>query len=211
MPDIQVAVVEDQKVDRENLVRLLSSSPGFRCVAACVSAEEAFKRLPVISPEVVLMDIELPGLSGIECVARLRTALPNVQIMMLTVLEDHQRIFESLRAGATGYLLKSGSDAKLLEAIRELRAGGAPMTGQIARMVVASFHKLREESPSTSGLSPTEFQVLSLLAKGLLYKEVAERMELSMGTIRTHIWHIYRKLEVNNRTEATLKVFPRGV
>jgi len=210
LPAIRVAVVEDCADDLENLTQLLGAAPGFACVAACSAAEEALETLPPIRPDIVLMDIGLPGMSGIECVQNLTPLLPGAQFMMLTVVEDHDLIFRSLAAGATGYLLKKTPPAKLLEAIRELSAGGAPMSGQIARKVVAAFRQHPSADPPSQKLSPVEQAVLQRLARGLLYKEVAEEMGLSTSTVRTHVWHIYRKLQVHNRTEAILKGVSRG-
>jgi DNA-binding NarL/FixJ family response regulator len=203
---IRVAVVEDRQEDRDRVVRLLSSAPGFTCVAACCSGEEALETLPHCSPEVILMDIQMAGISGIDCARELKAALPQAEIMMLTVVEDHERIFQSLAAGATGYLLKKTPPLQLLDAIEELHTGGAPMSGQIARLVVADFQQpVRQGVPAAEQLSPVERQVLQFLARGLLYKEVADKMEIAQATVRTHIWHIYRKLHVHNRTEAVLK------
>jgi DNA-binding NarL/FixJ family response regulator len=207
-PSIRVAVVEDLPEELENLTELLSDSPGFSCVAACSSATQALETLPRSQAEIVLMDIQLPGMSGIECVRQLRPILVETQFMMLTVLEDHDLIFRSLAAGATGYLLKKTSPPKLLEAIRELRAGGAPMSGQVARKVIAAFRQPLAAISAPSKLSPVEQSVLQRLGRGLLYKEVAEEMRISISTVRTHVWHIYRKLQVHNRTEAILKVAP---
>jgi DNA-binding NarL/FixJ family response regulator len=152
------------------------------------------------------MDIQMSHMSGITCAGKLRTLLAETQIMMLTVIEDHAQIFQSLAAGANGYLLKKTRPRQLLEAIEELFHGGAPMSGQIARLVVATFQaSKRPEMATAQCLSPVERQVLQLLAQGLLYKEVADQMGIAQGTVRTHIWHIYRKLQVNNRTEAVRK------
>lgn len=203
---IRVAVVDDRPEDRERVVRLLKSAPGFLCVAVCSSGEQAIQSLPACSPDVILMDIQMRGMTGIRCAAKLKTLLPGTQIMMLTVVEDHERIFQSLAAGANGYLLKKTSPLQLLEGIDELFRGGAPMSGQIARLVVGTFQKTgRAGVSATIQLSPVEQEVLQLLARGLLYKEVADSLGISQGTVRTHIWHIYRKLQVNNRTEAVLK------
>jgi DNA-binding NarL/FixJ family response regulator len=202
---IRVAVVEDIPEDLNTLSELLSTSSGFECVAACPSTAEALEVLPRCRPEIVLMDIQLPGISGIECVRLLSPTLPDTQFMMVTVLEDHDLIFRSLAAGATGYLLKKTPPAKILEAIRELKAGGAPMSGQVARKVVSTFRQTPVAITSSVELSPVEQSVLQRLARGLLYKEVAEEMNISASTVRTHVWHIYRKLQVHNRTEAILK------
>ncbi|HEY5911975.1 MAG TPA: response regulator transcription factor [Verrucomicrobiae bacterium] len=209
-PAIRVAIVEDRQVDRESLKDLLKAAPGFACVDACASATEALDRLPDSRPRIVLMDIQLPGISGIECVRQLSGVLPDTQFMMLTVLEDHDLIFRSLAAGATGYLLKKTPSDQLLGAIRELDAGGAPMSGQVARKVVAAFRHPPAPTSELDKLSPAEQGVLHRLARGLLYKEVADEMGISVSTVRTHVWHIYRKLQVHNRTEAILKVAPGG-
>lgn len=205
---IRLAAVEDRREELENLKRVLAAAPGLECVATCSSAVEALEVLPVLQPEIVLMDIQLPGISGIECVRRLSQVMPDTQFMMLTVVEDHDLIFQSLAAGATGYLLKKTPAPRLVEAIRELRAGGAPMSGQVARKVVAAFRQSPVDPPAPDKLSPVEQTVLQLLARGLLYKEVAEEMDVSISTVRTHVWHIYRKLQVHNRTEAILKAAP---
>jgi DNA-binding NarL/FixJ family response regulator len=205
---IRVAVVEDRPEELKSVVETLRSSADFNCVAACSSAMEALAILPGCEPDVVLMDIQMPGLSGIDCVQQLQSMLPNTQTMMLTVVEDHDLILRPLAAGATWYLLKKTAPVKLLEAIRELHAGGAPMSGQIARQVVAAFRRLPDSTPPAK-LSPVEQSVLQRLARGLLYKEVADELKISVSTVRTHVWHIYRKLQVNNRTEAVIKGLPR--
>lgn len=211
---IQIAIVEDQRDVREGLRFMLHHSAGFRCVAACGSAEEALRVLPASRPDVILMDLQLPGLSGIECIRRLRVTLPNVPVAMLTVFEDDDKVFEALRAGATGYLLKSTPPDKLVDAVRELHAGGSPMSGQIARKVI---RELVEGGPSRApagpplpDLSPRERAILDLLAKGHRYKEVADRLGISVDTVRTHVRHIYAKLEVHSRAEAMLKVMHAG-
>ncbi len=203
---IRVAVVEDRPDDLGKMAVLLRQSPGFSCVAACPTAQEALEKLPGSRPDIVLMDIGLPGESGIECVGKLRPRLPDTQFMMLTVFEDHDLIFRSLAAGANGYLLKTAPPPKVLEAILELHAGGAPMSGQVAREVVAAFRQ--PASDPGARLSPTERRVLELLARGCLYKEVAATLGMAIGTVRTHIWRIYGKLHVHNRTEAILRGLP---
>jgi DNA-binding NarL/FixJ family response regulator len=207
---IKVAIVEDSDEEREALQFLINGSPGFSCVAACGSAEEALNIIPRSSPDVVLMDIQLPGMSGIECIGRLKTESPDLEIMMLTVLEDHERIFQSLAAGASGYIVKKTPSAKLLEAIDELHKGGAPMSGQIARQVVETFKKPVDSFPATeepppTNLSKREREILGQLARGFLYKEICDHLGISIGTVRVHIRHIYDKLHVHNRTEAILK------
>jgi len=204
---IRVAIVEDDEIVRENLALLINAAPGFSCVAACASGEEALHRLAQIAPEVVLMDIHLPGQSGITCVGRLRALLPQVQIIMLTIEEDGEQVFESLKAGATGYLVKHVSTAEILEAVAEVHRGGAPMSSQIARKVVTTFRQLSDPEKPTVQLSPREEQVLRLLATGLRSKEIAKTLDLSVGTINTHVRHIYDKLHVRSRAHAVAK-FP---
>lgn len=201
IPPIRVALVEDEPAERELLTNLLQQSSGIEWAGACSTAREALEVLPQCKPNVVLMDINLSAESGIDCVRKLRPVMLDTQFMMLTVFEDHQKIFDSLSAGATGYLLKSTSPAKLLESIRELHQGGAPMSGQIAREVVR-FFQCKPPTSEVGRLTETEHRVLDLLARGLLYKDVADRLNVSLSTVRTHIWHIYKKLEVHNRTDA---------
>lgn len=201
--------MEDTREVREGLTFLISTSPGFSCVASCVSGEEAMERLPKVQPDVALMDIGLPGMSGIECIRALKAEIPQTQIMMLTVFEDDERIFQSLAAGATGYLIKKTPPAKLLEAISDLHAGGSPMSNQIARRLVREFQKSKPSLPEGESLSPREAEVLHLLAKGFLYKEIAAHLHLSKHTVRTHLRNIYEKLQVRSRTEAVMKAFPR--
>ena len=204
--NIRVAIVEDVAEERDWLTTLLAEAAGFECVAVCLEGEEAMTRLPALRPDVVLMDIQMPGISGIECVRRLRSMVPETQFMMLTVVEDHDLIFRALAAGATGYLLKRTPGERLLEAIRELKAGGSPISGQVARKVIATFREPAAAGGDDAVLSRTEHEVLQSLARGMLYKEVAENLSISMSTVRTHVWHIYRKLQVHNRTEAVLKL-----
>ncbi len=210
-PSIRVAVVEDRAEDLDKTRKLLETSPGFECVAACRSGKDALRILPGCRPDIVLMDIVMPELSGIDCVRQLQPLLPEAQFMMLTVVEDHERIYDALAAGATGYLLKQTPLPKLLEAIRELHGGGAPMSGQIARQVVAVFRQPPASRAAVAKLFPVEQRVLDLLARGLLYKEVADELSISLNTVRTHVWHIYGKLHVHNRTEALLKVQGPGL
>lgn len=207
---VRVALVEDDPQVREGLCLLLNQSRSCASVAAFASAEEALARLPSLDTDVVLMDIQLPGLSGIECIQELKRQRPRLQIMMLTVFEDHDRIFRSLSAGASGYVLKQTPPDKLLEAILELHRGGAPMSTQIARRVVEAFQHPAPARDASEGLSPREKEIIGLLARGYLYKEIAEQLGISVETVRTHIHNTYEKLQVRTRTEAVMKVFGRN-
>jgi len=208
-PLIRVALVEDDRQVRAGLRLLIDHSKKCACVAAFASAEEALARLPSLQADVVLMDIQLPGRSGIECIRELKLRQPKFQIMMLTVFEDHDRIFQSLTAGASGYLLKQTPPDKLLEAITELHRGGAPMSTQIARRVVEAFQQAAPGGDATAGLSPREKEIVALLAKGYLYKEIASQLGISVETVRTHIHNTYEKLHVRSRTEAVMKIYGR--
>jgi DNA-binding NarL/FixJ family response regulator len=201
---ISVSIVEDNEKLRGTLARVLNRADGFRCVSQYPSAEDALKDLPQAKPDVVLMDINLPGINGVECVRQLKKDLPEVQIMMLTVYEDTENIFDALTAGASGYLLKRTSGAELLSAIREVHRGGSPMTAHIARKVVHSFQKNAPKQPAEN-LSEREQQVLDLLSQGLMYKEIAEKLQISYETVHTYIRRIYEKLRVRTRTEAVAK------
>ena len=194
---------------REGLATLINGSPGYSCVAACATAEEGLRILPHARPDVVLMDIHLPGMSGIEAVKRLKELLPDTQIMMLTVFEDDEKIFHSLIAGATGYVLEHTPPAELLDAIRILHGGGSPMSDQIARRVVETFRSLGSSRDATENLTDRETEILAAVAKGYRDKEVAERLFLSAETVRTHLRNIYKKLHVRTRTEAVLKFLGR--
>lgn len=202
---ISVSIVEDDAGVRTTLARLIDSSPGFRCVSQHPSAESALREIPKTYPEVVLMDINLPGLSGVECVRRLKPLLPQTQIIMLTVYQKAEHIFDALTAGATGYLLKQTPTDELLEAIRDVHGGGSPMNSSIARKIVQSFQKPVPVAIEAAGLSPRESEILDLLAKGFLYKEIAEKIGITFATVHTHIRHIYEKLHVRSRTEAVAK------
>jgi DNA-binding NarL/FixJ family response regulator len=202
---ISVSIVDDEKELRLSITTFVNGSPGFRCVSAYSSAEAALKGLPSDKPDVVLMDINLGGMNGIECVERLKAEVPAMQILMLTVYEDTDQIFKALAAGAGGYLLKRSSPTKLLQAIRELHVGGSPMSSSIARKVVASFQKSNQTGEKQTHLSPREEAVLNCLAKGLTYKQIADQLDISIDTIRTYIRRIYEKLHVQSRTEAVAK------
>jgi DNA-binding NarL/FixJ family response regulator len=202
---ISVSIVDDEKELRQSIATFVNGSPGFRCISAYGSAEAALKGLPADKPEVVLMDINLGGMNGIECVERLKARVPTMQILMLTVYEDTDQIFKALAAGANGYLLKRSSPTKLLQAIREVHGGGSPMTSSIARKVVASFQKSKQTGEKHTHLSPREEAVLNCLAKGLTYKAIADQLDISIDTIRTYIRRIYEKLQVQSRTEAVAK------
>ncbi len=205
---ILVAIVEDIREIREGLQLLIDSSEGFACKEVYPSAELALEALPETQPDVVLMDINLPGINGIECVKRLKVACPSTQFIMSTVYEDDENIFESLKAGATGYLLKKTVPARILEAIREVYEGGSPMSTQIARKVIGSFQQ-KNGIDETEILTPKEKEILKALSKGLRYKEIAAEMKIGMETVRTHARHIYEKLHVQSRTEALNKVYKR--
>jgi DNA-binding NarL/FixJ family response regulator len=205
--DISIALVEDDKKVREGIKALICGTPGFNCIAAYGSAEEALEKLLNQPPDVVLMDINLPGMSGIECVKILKERQAELQIIMLTVYEDDEQIFQSLAAGATGYILKKTPPAKLLEAIEEVQRGGSPMSSQIARRVVEVFQQKDVSAKNTGNLSNRENEILSYLAKGYRYKEIADLLCISIETVRTHIRNIYEKLQVHSRTEAVLKYF----
>jgi len=206
---IRVAVVEDDPQICQGLAKLITSSPGFVCVATCPTAEEALVGLPEKQPDVVLMDIGLPGMSGIECIPKLKELLSRTQIMMLTVFEDYDRIFVSLKAGATGYLLKKTAPSRLLQSIRDLHGGGSPMSNQIARRIVEEFQKRPAPAKSPAQLSERENEILGKLARGFLYKEIAAMLGISVETVRTHARNIYGKLQVRTRAEAVNKAFPR--
>ncbi|MFA7419210.1 MAG: response regulator transcription factor [Melioribacteraceae bacterium] len=203
---IRVALVEDDEKIRSNIITLLEQSDGFRCVVAYPDAETALKDIQNKAPEIVLMDINLPGMNGIVCTNKLKELMPELLIVMLTVYEDTGKIFQSLQAGAVGYLLKLTRPEDILTALKEVSVGGSPMSAQIARKVVQSFH--REPKQNKSGepsLSPREEQILELLSKGYLYKEIASELSISSDTVHNHIRKIYEKLQVHTRTEAVVK------
>jgi DNA-binding NarL/FixJ family response regulator len=205
---IHVVIIEDIKEIREGLQLLIDSSDGFVCNTTFATAEEAIAGLPGACPDVALMDIHLPGISGIEAVKKLKGQCPATQFIMSTVYEDDENIFDSLKAGASGYLLKKTAPSKILDAIAEVFNGGSPMSSQIARKVIASFQQ-KDSIDETDILTPKEKEVLKALAKGLRYKEIADEFGVSMETIRSHARKIYEKLQVQSRTEALNKVYRR--
>lgn len=201
---IRISIVEDDSRIREGLAALIQVSAGFSCVGTHRSAEDACREIPQVRPDVVLMDINLPRMSGIECLQKIKATLPAVKIVMHTVYDDEERLFESLRAGADGYLLKRTPAVKLLEALAEVHHGQSPMSGEMARMVVEFFHQ-RGNSGTTEDLTAREKEILAQLAEGYRYKEIAERLGIGVGTVRTHLNSIYGKLHVTSRTEAVVK------
>jgi DNA-binding NarL/FixJ family response regulator len=211
---ITVSIVEDNDKLRGTLAKMIGRAEGFKFISDYGSAEAALEDLPKVKPEVVLMDINLPGMNGVECVRKLKAALPQVQVMMLTVYEDTENIFNALAAGASGYMLKRTPTKELLDAIREVHRGGSPMTTHIARLVVQSFQKSAAPAPSSAAdelaeLSEREQQVLDLLSQGLIYKEIADKLQISYETVHTYIRRIYEKLQVRTRTEAVAKFLQR--
>lgn len=207
---ITISIVEDDHDTREHLAALLNGTPTLRCLHTYATGEKALVGIPRTPPTVVLVDINLPGMSGIECVARLKGLVPGLHVLILTMYEENDLIFDALRAGANGYLLKSMPPEELLQALEDVQAGGAPMSMQIARKVVHYFHRPVVSGAELSTLSPREYEVLALLAKGRLYKEIAAELGISLGTVRTHQQRIYEKLHVQSRTEATVKFLRRG-
>jgi len=202
---ISIAIVEDNAGVRQNFQRLIEDAPGFRCACACDCGEDALRQIPRVRPDVVLMDLHLPNLSGIECTARLKELLPDVQVIIVTVYDDTETVFKALRSGACGYLLKRSAPERILAAIREVREGGAPMTSEIARKVVEAFQQAPPPGPADLNLTRREHEILDLLAQGFANKEIATRLSLSVETVRWHLKQIYEKLHVRSRTEAAHK------
>jgi len=205
---LKIGIVEDEKQIREGIAILINGSEGFSCEYAFDNAEEAIKKIPSLKLDVVLMDIHLSGKSGIDCVAELKSKCPNTQFIMFTSFEDSESVFKALKAGATGYLTKTTQPSKILDAILDVHKGGSPMSSHIARKIVGSFHT-SEKYSELEKLSSREKEILDLLAKGYRYKEIADQLFLSTETVRTHIRNIYEKLQVNSRTEALNKVYPK--
>ena len=210
--EISVAIVEDNNDIRNALEQIIDMTEGFELAGSCINGEEALIRIPLLRPRIVLMDINLGGINGIEVVIILKEELPDILFMMCTVYEEDEKIFEALNAGASGYILKKTAPDKLLDAIKELYEGGAPMSSQIARKVVATFQNKTSSTISADSLgvlSKREKEILEMLSKGLLYKEIAEQLFISPQTVRKHVYHIYEKLHVGNRIEAVNKFFGR--
>lgn len=215
---ISVCIVDDTSDIRLALEEIIRLSDEFKVLGSFVSGEEAVANIPLLQPDVVLMDINLGGMSGIDCVRKLKPDNPDILFMMCTVYEEDEKIFEALNAGANGYILKKTSPSRLLDAIRELYEGGAPMSAQIARKVVAVFQQKNNQPDANTQiqqgnnlktLSNREMEILELLSKGLLYKEIAAQLFISQETVRKHVYHMYEKLHVNNRIEAVNKFFGR--
>ncbi len=207
---ISLAIVEDLDEVRDGLKNFISLSSDFKILDTFKTAEEAVMDLPRIKPDIVIMDINLPGMNGIDCIKQVKDKSPGTQFMMFTVYENDEKVFEALKAGASGYLLKNTGLVQLIESLKELHTGGSPMSANIARKLVTHFRSQKEETAKLEVLSNRENEILQLLAKGLLYKEIAEQLGISVSTVRQHIHHIYEKLHVQNRTEALNKVFGRN-
>lgn len=203
---IDVAIVEDNAALANGLRKIIESASDFRCLGVWTTAEDALKKIDAFRPQVVLMDINLPGMSGIEATARIKQYLPELQVIMVTVYRDHDQIFAALKAGASGYLLKRSTPEEVRQAIRDVRSGGAPMSAEIARRVVEAFHQpVRTSMPEDVKLSKRETEILKLLTKGLANKEIADRLDISVETVRVHLRRVYEKLHVHSRTEAAMK------
>ncbi|MEJ0090951.1 MAG: response regulator transcription factor [Limisphaerales bacterium] len=200
-----VIVVEDDRGLREQLVQILETASDIKCLGAFASAEEAIPQILSKNPDVVLMDIKLPKMSGIQCVAEIKKVLPAMQIIMVTVYEDSERIFRALKAGANGYLVKSSPPEQLLAAIRDVSTGGAPMSSHIANKVVRHFHLIGNSPRESENLSPREREVLELLASGFIYKEIGDKLNIGTETVRTYVKNICQKMHVRSRVEAVAK------
>jgi DNA-binding NarL/FixJ family response regulator len=206
---IKVGIVEDNKTLREGFETLLNRTPGFQCVCTCGTVTEALKKIPKAQPDVVLMDIQLPDFTGVECTAKIKEMMPAVQIVIVTVYEDSERIFQALRAGACGYLLKRAQPEKVIAAIEEAHQGGVPMTPEIARKVIGQFRGQAAAQQQVEGLTEREREVLELVMHGLSNKAIADRLGVTVAAVKWHLQHIYEKLHVHSRTEAALK-FKQG-
>jgi DNA-binding NarL/FixJ family response regulator len=207
---ITLVIVEDLDEVRQGLSQFLSLNPEFKVLDTFKTAEEALVDLPSINPDIVIMDINLPGINGIECIRLVRKKIPRTQFMMFTVYENDEKVFEALKAGASGYLLKNTGLLQITESLKELYKGGSPMSSNIARKLVTIFREQQADTEPVEALSKRENEILQLLAKGLLYKEIADQLTISTGTVRQHIHKIYEKLHVQNRTEAINKAFGKS-
>jgi DNA-binding NarL/FixJ family response regulator len=202
---IEVGIVEDNKTLREGFETLLNRTPGFKCVCTCETVAEALKKIPKAAPNVVLMDIQLPDATGVECTAKIKEMMPKLQIIIVTVYEDSDRIFQALRAGACGYLLKRARPEKIIAAIQEAHEGGVPMTPEIARKVIGQFRQQAATASQVEDLTDREREVLALVMRGQGNKEIAEQLGVTVAAVKWHLQHIYEKLHVHSRTEAALK------
>jgi DNA-binding NarL/FixJ family response regulator len=202
---IKVAIVEDNKTVREGFETLLNRTSGFQCVCACGTVAEALKKIPKTNPDVILMDIQLPDSTGVECTAKIKEQMPSVHIVIVTVYEDSERIFQALRAGACGYLLKRSQPEKVIAAIKEAMEGGVPMTPEIARKVIGQFRGQATVAEQMENLSDREREVLELVMHGHGNKTIADRLGVTVAAVKWHLQHIYEKLHVHSRTEAALK------
>lgn len=210
MNPITVSIVEDLKEVRESLEDLVQASGNFLLVSSDTNAEAALENIPRRQPQIVIMDINLPGISGIDCIRKIKAGCPDTQFMMYTIFEDDDKVFEALEAGANGYLLKKTPKEKIMDALLELHEGGSPMSTQIARKVIRSLQQKNQLNEESNLLTPKEKEVLELLAKGFLYKEISEKLNISLNTVKQHIHKTYLKLHVCNRTEAVIKVYGRN-
>jgi len=204
---ISIAIVEDLDEARQALHDFIALKHEFHIAGIYKTAEGAVVEIPFLKPDVVIMDINLPGISGIECIRQLKNKLPRTQFMMFTVYEDDENVFEALKAGASGYLLKNTGMAQITEGLKDLYNGGSPMSVNIARKLVSVYQKQSNENTAHDALSVRENEILQLLSKGLLYKEIADKLSISVNTVRHHIHNIYEKLHAQNRTEALNKVY----
>jgi DNA-binding NarL/FixJ family response regulator len=200
-----IAIVEDNRGFRDRLYKFVNDAPGFHCVFACATAEEALEKIPELFPDVVLMDIHLPVVSGVECTRRLRDICPLMRILILTVYEDNEHIFGAMKAGASGYLLKRADPPDILHAIEEVKLGGAPMSRQIASRVVGFFHEPVRDTFKDDKLSAREEEILQALSKGYSNKEISSHLSISVTTVNAHLRNIYEKLHVRSRTQAVSK------
>jgi len=207
---ITIAIVEDLDEVRDGLKNFISLSSEFKILDTFKTAEEAVNDLPALKPDIVIMDINLPGMNGIDCIRAIKNKTPATQFMMFTVYENDEKVFEALKAGASGYLLKNTGLVQLIESLKELYNGGSPMSANIARKLVTLFRNEQKETANLAILSTRENEILQLLTKGLLYKEIADQLSISVSTVRQHIHHIYEKLHVQNRTEAINKAFGKN-